>query len=99
MKPTACLINVARGDVLDEAALIAALRAGRPAFACLDTFQREPLPPDSPLYDLPNVLITPHNSASSPRMEARVVELFLGNFARLLRGEPLENVVDKRRGY
>jgi phosphoglycerate dehydrogenase-like enzyme len=99
MKPTACLINVARGDVVDEAALITALSSGRLAFACLDTFQREPLPPGSPLYDLPNVLITPHNSASSPHMEQRVVDLFLHNLQRLHQGRPLLNVVDKRRGY
>lgn len=99
MKPTACLINVARGDVVNEAALVAALRAGRPAFACLDAFRQEPLPSDSPLYHLPNVLITPHNSASSPHMEERVVELFLDNLARFAGGRPLLNVVDKQRGY
>jgi phosphoglycerate dehydrogenase-like enzyme len=99
MQPTAILINVARGDVIDEPALIAALRDGRLAYACLDTFQQEPLPADSPLYDLPNVLITPHNSASSPHMEERVIELFLENLGRLVRGEALMNVVDKRRGY
>ena len=99
LKDDAVLVNVARCDVLDEAALIAGLRIGRPAFACLDTFQTEPLPPDSPLYDLPNVLITPHNSASSPHMEERVIALFLDNLGRLVRGEPLLNVVDKQRGY
>jgi len=99
LKEDAVLVNVARGDVIDEVALIDGLRAGRPAFACLDTFQTEPLPPSSPLYELPNVLITPHNSASSPHMEERVIELFLDNLGRLVRGEPLLNVVDKRRGY
>jgi phosphoglycerate dehydrogenase-like enzyme len=99
MQPTSVLINVARGDVIDESALIAALREDRLAYACLDTFQKEPLPPDSPLYDLPNVLITPHNSASSPHMEERVIELFLDNLGRLARREELLNVVDKRRGY
>jgi len=99
MKEGAVLVNVARGDVIDEAALVEGLRAGRPAFACLDTFRQEPLPADSPLYDLPNVLITPHNSASSPHMEERVVALFLDNLGRLVRGEPLLNVIDKHRGY
>jgi phosphoglycerate dehydrogenase-like enzyme len=99
MKPTAILVNVARGDVVDEPALIEALREKRLAFACLDTFQQEPLPTDSPFYDLPNVFITPHNSASSPHMESRVIELFLDNLGRFARGEPLVNVVDKRRGY
>ena len=99
MKPTAVLVNVARGDVVDEAALIDSLRERPDAYACLDTFQTEPLSTDSPLYDLPNVFITPHNSASSPHMEERVIELFLDNLGRLARNEPLLNVVDKRRGY
>ena len=99
MKPTAVLVNISRGDVVDEAALIDILRARPEAYACLDTFQTEPLPTDSPLYDLPNVFITPHNSASSPHMEERVIALFLDNLGRFARGEPLLNVVDKRRGY
>jgi phosphoglycerate dehydrogenase-like enzyme len=99
MKPSAILVNVARGDVVDEAALIDALRERPDAYACLDTFKTEPLPTDSPLYGLPNVFITPHNSASSPHMEERVIELFLDNLGRLARNEPLLNVVDKRRGY
>ncbi|MCC7372740.1 MAG: D-2-hydroxyacid dehydrogenase [Chloroflexi bacterium] len=99
MKPTAILVNVARGDVVDEPALIDALREEQLGYACLDTFQKEPLPKDSPLYDLPNVFITPHNSASSPHMEARVIALFLDNLGRFVRGEPLLNVVDKQRGY
>lgn len=99
MKRTAILVNVARGDVIDETALTEALRDGRLGYACLDTFQKEPLPTDSPLYDLPNVFITPHNSASSPHMEERVIELFLDNLGRFVRGEHLLNVVDKRRGY
>jgi phosphoglycerate dehydrogenase-like enzyme len=99
MKPTAILVNVARGDVVDESALTVALRERQIAYACLDTFQTEPLPADSLLYDLPNVFITPHNSASSPHMETRVIDLFLDNLGRLSRNEPLLNVVDKRRGY
>lgn len=99
MKPTAVLVNISRGDVVDEAALIDALRERPDAYACLDTFQTEPLPASSPLYDLPNVFITPHNSASSPHMEERVIELFLDNLGRFARGEELVSVVDKRRGY
>jgi phosphoglycerate dehydrogenase-like enzyme len=99
MKPSAILVNVARGDIVDEPELVGALRERRIAYACLDTFQQEPLPADSPLYDLPNVFITPHNSASSPHMEERVIALFLDNLGRLVRGEALLNVVDKRRGY
>ncbi|MCC6174306.1 MAG: D-2-hydroxyacid dehydrogenase [Chloroflexi bacterium] len=98
MKSGAVLVNVARGDVVDEPALVDALREGRLGYACLDTFHQEPLPSDSPLYDLPNVLITPHNSASSPHMEERVLALFLDNLGRLVRGEPLLNAVDKQRG-
>lgn len=93
LRPPACLINVARGEVVDEDALTERLADGRIAFACLDTFRVEPLPPSHPLWDLPNVLITPHNSASSPHMEARVVDLFLDNLARLARGAPLVNQV------
>ena len=99
MKPNAVLVNISRGDVVDESALIDALRERPDAYACLDTFQTEPLPTDSALYDLPNVFITPHNSASSPHMEERVIELFLDNLGRFARGEQLLNVVDKRRGY
>jgi len=99
MKPTAILVNVSRGDVVDEAALIDMLRERPSAYACLDTFQKEPLPADSPLYELPNVFITPHNSASSPHMEERVIELFLQNLGRLARSMPMLNVVNKRRGY
>lgn len=98
MKPGACLINVARGEVVDEAALTARLQAGQLGFACLDTFQTEPLPDGNPLWDLPNVLVTPHNSASSPHMERRVIELFLDNLRRLASGEPLLNVVDQDAG-
>lgn len=93
LKRTACLVNVARGEVVDEDALVARLADGRLAYACLDTFRAEPLPAGHPLWSLPNVLVTPHNSASSPHMESRVVGLFLDNLGRLARGSPLVNVV------
>jgi len=96
MKPSACLVNVARGEVVDQAALTARLADGRLAYACLDTFATEPLPDGDPLWDLPNVLVTPHNSASSQHMERRVLDLFIDNLGRLARGEPLRNVVDMR---
>lgn len=99
LKPSACLVNVARGQVVDEAVLTQRLRGGQLAYACLDTFVEEPLPRSHPLWDLPNVLVTPHNSASSPHMEARVLDLFIDNLGRLARGEPLRNVVDKTRGH
>lgn len=99
MKPTAVLVNVSRGSIVDEPALIEALRAGRLRGAGLDVFAREPLPPDSPLWDLPNVLVLPHVSAVTPRYWRRETDLILVNLRRYLTGEPLLNVVDKERGY
>lgn len=100
MKPSAWLINIARGGLVDEPALIEALQAGAIAGACLDVFAREPLPPDSPLWDLPNVHIAPHaSSGGGAEIEARLRAIFLDNLGRFERGEPLENVVDKEQGY
>lgn len=99
MKPTAILINVARGAIVDEAALIGALRAGRIGGAALDVFEREPLPPDSPLWDMPNVLVTSHTMANSQQENDRLTSLFCENLRRYLDGRPLLNAVDKRRGY
>jgi phosphoglycerate dehydrogenase-like enzyme len=99
MKPTAYLINIGRGGLIDEQALIAALREERIAGAGLDVFAREPLPPESPLWDMPNVLITPHTAGSSPRSHARLMDLFCENLRRHAAGEPLLNVVDKAAGY
>ncbi|HVN84084.1 MAG TPA: D-2-hydroxyacid dehydrogenase [Candidatus Binatia bacterium] len=90
---TARVVNVGRGQVIDEAALIAALQAGRLAGAYLDVFETEPLPADSPLWDLPNVIISPHNSSVSTGNSARVSELFLRNLEHWARREPLENEV------
>jgi len=99
MKPDAWLVNISRGAIVDEEALIEALRAGRIGGACLDVFTQEPLPPESPLWDMPNVIITPHNSWSSPHIEEREIALFLENLRRYVAGEPLLNVVDKQAGY
>ena len=87
------LINIARGEVVNEPALIAALTSGHLAGAYLDAFETEPLPPASPLWDLPNVLITPHNSAAATGNDARVLEIFLDNLGRWHRGAPLVNEV------
>lgn len=90
--PAHCgFVNVARGEVVDEAALIAALRAGRLGGAYLDVYAHEPLAPDSPLWDLPNVIATPHSAGFSDGNEGRVARSFLDNLARWLRGEPLAN--------
>jgi len=99
MKPDAWLINIARGPIVDEEALLEALQERRIGGACLDVFSEEPLPEDSPFWDLPNVIITPHNSWNSPRIEEREIELFLENLRRYVAGKSLVNVVDKRRGY
>lgn len=100
MKRSAWLINIARGGLVDEPALIAALQNGTIAGACLDVFAREPLPPDSPLWDLPNVHIAPHDSSGGgAEIDARRRAIFLDNLGRFERGETLENVVDKEQGY
>jgi phosphoglycerate dehydrogenase-like enzyme len=95
----AVVINVARGAVLDEEALVDALRGGRLRGAGLDVFAREPLPESSPLWHLPNVLVTPHVSGASPRFWRRQADLIIENLRRYLRGETLRNTVDKRAGY
>ncbi|CAN5415288.1 hypothetical protein BH24GEM3_BH24GEM3_14710 [soil metagenome] len=95
----ATLINVARGRILDEEALIEALREGHLRGAALDVFACEPLPPDSPLWGLSNVLVTPHVSGTTHRFWERQTELIVENIRRYLAGEPLRNVVDKEAGY
>ena len=99
MKPGAWVINVARGELVDERALARAVRNGRIGGAVLDTFREEPLPPTSPLYDLPNVILTPHTSWSSTRVLDRSVDLFCDNLRRFAAGEALVNVVDPDAGY
>jgi len=99
MKPTAILINVARGRLVDESALVEALSAGRLGGAGLDAFSQEPLPAESPFWDLPNVLVTPHTAAFAGDYWPPVVDLFLENMTRFRHGQPLINLVDKRLGY
>ncbi len=99
MKPTAYFVNISRGEVVDEQALIQALREERIAGAGLDVFWQEPLPPDSPLYDLPNVILTPHVSGATAAYNDRATDLFAENLRRYLVGEPLLNLVDKTLGY
>ena len=99
MRPSAYFINIARGAVVDERALLTALKEGWIAGAGLDTFSTEPLPAESSFWSLPNVVISPHCSGFSPQNDRRLVELFLDNLTRYRQGEPLKNVVDPRVGY
>lgn len=95
----AVVVNVARGGVLDEDALVAALRGGRLRGAGLDVFTREPLPADSPLWTLPNVLVLPHVSGASHGFWRRQTDLIIQNLRRYAAGKPLLNTVDKQAGY
>jgi phosphoglycerate dehydrogenase-like enzyme len=99
VKPGAWLINVARGRLIDERALLRALRDGPLGGAVLDTFRDEPLPSMSSFYDLPNVIVTPHTAWSSGRVLDRSIELFCDNLRRFAKGDPLLNVVDPAAGY
>lgn len=99
MKPTAVLVNIARGAVVVESALAQALREGWIAGAALDVFEREPLPPGSPFWDMENVIVTPHVSGGTEIYNQRAVAIFADNLRRYLAGEPLRNVVDPTRGY
>lgn len=101
MKPSACLVNLARGTVVSEQELIAALQNGTIAGAALDVFEEEPLPPESPLWELPNVLITPHVAGSSPHYMERFAGIVRENFRRMVTEPdgPLHNEVDLSQGY
>ena len=99
MKATAVLVNVGRGPALDEAALVEALAAGRIRGAALDVFETEPLPAGSPLWSLPNVLLSPHCADNVPGWVEGAMRVFLRNLERFRAGEPFPHVVDKRRGY
>lgn len=99
MRSNAILINVARGDLIDEAALVEALVQGRIAAAGLDVFATEPLPPESPLWALKNVIISPHVAGCSPRYDDYVMEIFAENLRRYIHGQPLLNEVNRQLGY
>ena len=99
MRPQAILINVTRGAIVDGEALLEALRSGQIGGAGLDVTNPEPLPPEHPLWQLPNVVITPHAAGGSPLRQDRVVDLFCANLRRWLTGQPLEGVIDKTKGY
>jgi phosphoglycerate dehydrogenase-like enzyme len=99
MKPGAYLVNIARGRIIDETALIRALKEGWIAGAGLDVTEKEPLPADSPLYSMPNVILTPHISGASDNYDKRLTALFAENLRRYRAGQPLLNQYDPQRGY
>ncbi|MBN1287802.1 MAG: D-2-hydroxyacid dehydrogenase [Anaerolineae bacterium] len=99
MKPGAVLVNVSEGKVIDEAALVAALKAGKLGGVALDVFEQEPLPSDSPLWDLPRVILSPHTAGFSAQYNVRAARLFAENMRRYLAREPLLNLVERKRGY
>ncbi len=95
----AVFINIGRGLLVDEPALIDALRSGHLGGAGLDVFAEEPLPADSPLWTMPNVLVSPHSGSTSDRENSRLTKLFCDNLHRFLAGQPLLNVLDAERLY
>lgn len=99
MKRGAILINIARGAIVDEAALVDVLREGHLGGAALDVFAKEPLPADSPLWELPNVIVSPHSASTVPAENARLTDLFCENLRRYLDNKPLINVFDRTRRY
>ncbi len=99
MRPHCVLVNVSRGEVVEMEALITALRTGQIAGAGLDVTPEEPLPPDNPLWQMPNVIITFHTAGASPHRGDRIVERFRRNLDRFVAGAPLEGVIDKVKGY
>src|SRR6266567_4836647 len=99
MRPGAVLVNISRGQVVDEDALIAALSSGALGGACLDVFETEPLPASSPLWQLDNVIISPHSASTAAAENRLLTELFTDNLQRWLAGRPLRNVYDRAAGY
>jgi phosphoglycerate dehydrogenase-like enzyme len=99
LRPGSVLVNVARGAVVDEEALVGALRTGHLGGACLDVFATEPLPPASPLWDMPNVVISPHSAATVAAENALITDIFTDNLQRWLSGRPLRNLYDRVAGY
>jgi phosphoglycerate dehydrogenase-like enzyme len=99
LPPRAVLVNIARGQVVDQEALIDALAAGQLAGACLDVFTAEPLPGDSPLWEMGNVLISPHSASTVATENARLTDLFIDNLDRFTAARPLRNCYEPGRGY
>ena len=99
MKKGSVLINIARGTIVDEPALIQALQSGHLGGLASDVFWKEPLPPESPFWDMPNVIISPHSASTADTENAKLTEIFTDNMRRYLDGEPLRNVLDKKLLY
>ncbi len=100
MKPSAILVGISRGGIIDETALVDALTSGKLAAAALDVFETEPLPKDSPLWDIPNLIVVPHAAGGSQYEAAAIRGIFRENIERFVRGDfPLRNEVSKQRGY
>lgn len=99
MKEGAFFLNIARATVVDEEAMMDALRSGRLAGAATDVFSREPLPADHPLWDMQNVIMTPHVASMTPDFWDRLLALLEENLAAFAEGAPLKNVIDKTKGY
>ena len=101
LKPGAVVVNIARGQIIDETTLIDHLQSGRIAFAGLDVFSVEPLPHDSPLWDMPNVLISPHSSANADSENGRIMDIFVHNLRCYVEGrhDDMKNVFNKTRLY
>lgn len=99
MKPNAYFINISRGPIVKESALVEALKSGKIAGAGLDVFEKEPLPKDSSLWQMPNVIITPHAAGSLPHKDRKIFEFFAENLRRYVSGQPLLNVVNKKMGF
>ena len=99
LRPGAVVVNLSRGPVIDESALIDALTAGQIAGACLDVFETEPLPASSPLWAMDNVIVSPHSASTVAAENELLTDLFIDNLGRWLAGEPLRNVFDSDAGY
>jgi phosphoglycerate dehydrogenase-like enzyme len=99
MRPNSFVVNIGRGSSLDESALQAALSSGHLCGAALDVFSEEPLPLASPLWSNPRVLLTPHSAGVAPALWPEINKIFIENLLRSLGGEPLQNIVNKERGY
>jgi phosphoglycerate dehydrogenase-like enzyme len=99
MKSTAVLVTIGRGQIINQAALVDALQTKAIAGAGLDVTDPEPLPQDSPLWEMDNVIITPHHAGASPKSWERIFNLFCVNLQRFVADEPLTNIVDQTRGY